>query len=31
MLALRFVGVVALTLWVGGLLVLGGIAAPSIF
>jgi hypothetical protein len=31
MLALRYVGVVALTLWVGGLLVLGGIAAPSIF
>ena len=31
MLALRFAGVVALTLWVGGLLVLGGIAAPSIF
>jgi hypothetical protein len=31
MLALRYAGVVALTLWVGGLLVLGGIAAPSIF
>ena len=31
MLALRFAGVVALTLWVGGLLVLGGIAAPSTF
>ena len=31
MLGLRFAGVVALTLWVGGLLVLGGIAAPSIF
>jgi uncharacterized membrane protein len=31
MLALRYVGVVALTLWIGGLLVLGGIAAPSIF
>ena len=31
MLALRYAGVLALTLWVGGLLVLGGIAAPSIF
>lgn len=31
MLALRFAGVVALTLWVGGLLVLGAIAAPSVF
>jgi uncharacterized membrane protein len=31
MLALRFAGVLALTLWVGGLLVLGAIAAPSIF
>jgi uncharacterized membrane protein len=31
MLALRYAGVVALTLWIGGLLVLGGIAAPSIF
>src|SRR4029078_11412741 len=31
MLGLRFGGVVALTLWVGGLLVLGAIAAPSIF
>jgi hypothetical protein len=31
MLALRLAGVVALTLWVGGLLVLGAIAAPSIF
>jgi uncharacterized membrane protein len=31
MLALRFAGVLALTLWVGGLLVLGGIAAPAIF
>ena len=31
MLALRYVGVVALTLWIGGLLVLGAIAAPSIF
>jgi hypothetical protein len=31
MLALRYVGLVALTLWVGGLLVLGAIAAPSIF
>lgn len=28
---LRYAGVLALTLWVGGLLVLGGIAAPSIF
>jgi hypothetical protein len=31
MLALRYVALLALTLWVGGLLVLGGIAAPSIF
>ena len=31
MFALRFAGVLALTLWVGGLLVLGAIAAPSIF
>src|SRR5688500_254138 len=31
MLALRYAGVLALTLWVGGLLALGGIAAPSIF
>jgi glucose dehydrogenase len=31
MLVLRYAGLVALTLWVGGLLVVGGIAAPSIF
>ena len=31
MLALRFAGVLALTLWVGGLLVLGAIAAPAVF
>lgn len=31
MLALRFAGLLALTLWVGGLVVLGAIAAPSIF
>lgn len=31
MLSLRYAGMLALTLWVGGLLVLGGIAAPSIF
>lgn len=31
MLALRFAALMALTLWVGGLLVLGLIAAPSIF
>ena len=31
MLALRYVGVLAITVWVGGLLVLGGIAAPAIF
>ena len=31
MLALRYAGVLALTVWVGGLLVLGAIAAPSIF
>jgi hypothetical protein len=30
MLALRYVGLLALTLWVGGLLVLGAIAAPSL-
>jgi uncharacterized membrane protein len=30
-LALRYVGVLALTLWVGGLLVLGAISAPAIF
>jgi hypothetical protein len=29
MLALRYTGLLALTLWVGGLVVLGGIAAPS--
>lgn len=28
---LRYAGLLALTLWVGGLLVLGAIAAPSIF
>ena len=28
---LRYVGLVALMLWVGGLLVLGAIAAPSVF
>ncbi len=28
---LRYAGLLALTLWVGGLVVLGGIAAPSIF
>jgi Domain of unknown function (DUF4149) len=31
MFALRYAGLLALTLWVGGLLVLGAIAAPSIF
>jgi hypothetical protein len=31
MLALRYAGVVALTLWVGGLLALGAIVAPSTF
>jgi hypothetical protein len=31
MLALRYVALLALTLWVGGLIVLGAIAAPSIF
>jgi hypothetical protein len=31
MLLLRYASLVALTLWVGGLIVLGGIAAPSIF
>lgn len=31
MLALRYAALLALTLWVGGLLVLGGIAAPAIF
>lgn len=31
MLTLRFAAQVALTVWVGGLLVLGGIAAPAIF
>ena len=31
MLALRYAGLLALTLWVGGLLVLGAIVAPSIF
>ena len=31
MLALRYASVLALTLWVGGLLVLGAIAAPSTF
>jgi hypothetical protein len=30
-LALRYAGVLALTLWVGGLLVLGAIGAPAIF
>jgi hypothetical protein len=29
--ALRYIAVVALAIWVGGLLVLGSIAAPSIF
>jgi hypothetical protein len=31
MLALRYAGLMALTVWVGGLLALGAIAAPSIF
>jgi len=31
MLVLRYAGLLALTLWVGGLVVLAGIAAPSIF
>jgi uncharacterized protein DUF4149 len=31
MFALRYAGVLALTLWVGGLLVLGAIVAPSTF
>jgi len=31
MLALRYAGVLALTVWVGGLLVLGAIGAPAIF
>jgi hypothetical protein len=31
MLVLRYAGLLALTLWVGGLVVLGGIAAPSLF
>lgn len=31
MLALRFVAVLALVIWIGGLLALGAIAAPSIF
>lgn len=31
MLALRYVALVALVIWVGGLLALGAIAAPSIF
>ncbi|HEU4939018.1 MAG TPA: DUF4149 domain-containing protein [Vicinamibacterales bacterium] len=31
MLALRYAGLIALTVWVGGLIVLGAIAAPSIF
>jgi hypothetical protein len=31
MLALRYAGLLALVLWVGGLLVLGAIGAPSIF
>lgn len=31
MLLLRYAGLLALTLWVGGLVVLGGIAAPSLF
>lgn len=31
MLALRYAGVVALTLWVGGAVALGAVAAPSIF
>ncbi len=31
MLVLRYAGLVALTLWVGGLVALGGLAAPAIF
>src|SRR4029450_2528070 len=31
MLGLRYIGLLALTLWVGGLLVLGAIVAPSVF
>ena len=31
MLALRYGGVLALTVWVGGLIVLGAIAAPAVF
>jgi hypothetical protein len=31
MLALRYAALLALALWVGGILVLGGIAAPSMF
>ena len=31
MLALRYAGLLALTLWVGGLIVLGAICAPAIF
>lgn len=31
MLLLRYAGLLALTLWVGGLVVLGGIAAPALF
>ncbi|HEX6976278.1 MAG TPA: DUF4149 domain-containing protein [Vicinamibacterales bacterium] len=31
MLALRYAGLLALVLWIGGLLVLGAIGAPSIF
>lgn len=31
MLALRFAALVALTVWVGGLIVLGAVAAPSVF
>jgi hypothetical protein len=31
MLALRYVGLIALTVWIGGLLVLGAIGAPAIF
>jgi hypothetical protein len=31
MLALRYAGLLALTVWVGGLLVLGAIGAPAIF
>lgn len=31
MLALRYAGLLALVLWIGGLVVLGAIAAPSIF